>query len=182
MSRSELLARFARRFQIARKSLGYSQAELGIQMGLSEGVASTRINRYELAVSPASMETAERIAQALGLTLSALLAEDDDLALLITAFVKLGTAEQRHAAVEALLDALPEGEDEEAIDRTLEREAAEERKLARERAKKERNAAKIRGDTGKAAAGNQIGSRQLGRQLGQLPPKKSLDPSGVGDE
>ncbi len=62
-----------------RQELDLSQRELGIAAGFDEGVASTRINRYELGVHVPDPLSASRIAAALGLPLAALYCDDEQL-------------------------------------------------------------------------------------------------------
>lgn len=57
---------FARRLQQARLHTGLSQKELGIRAGLDPYVASPRVNQYERGKHEPKLETAERLAQALG--------------------------------------------------------------------------------------------------------------------
>ena len=71
-----------------------SQKELGIAAGLDEFVASTRINRYETGVHEPDLETAARLAQALGVPLAYLFADDDRQARLLLAFAALSKAQQ----------------------------------------------------------------------------------------
>ena len=58
---------FARRLKQARLHTGLSQKELGIRAGLDPHVASPRINQYERGKHEPKLETAERLAQALGI-------------------------------------------------------------------------------------------------------------------
>ena len=88
---------FAKRLRQARTAAGLTQKQLGELVGLDPDVASTRINRYEQAVHDADWETAQKLAKALGLPLSALLAESDALAELIQVFSALPKAKQRKA-------------------------------------------------------------------------------------
>lgn len=85
----------AARLKAARDELGISQAELGVRMGLPEEVASTRINRYERAVHAPDIETAERMAAALGVPLPALLCRDETLAEVIEGFDLLSEDQQK---------------------------------------------------------------------------------------
>lgn len=71
-----------------------SQKDLGIAAGLDEFVASTRINRYETGVHEPDLETAGRLAKALGVPLAYLFAEDDRQARLLIAFAALSKAKQ----------------------------------------------------------------------------------------
>lgn len=71
-----------------------SQKVLGIAAGLDEFVASTRVNRYETGVHEPDLETAGRLAQALGVPLAYLFAEDDRQARLLLAFAALSKTQQ----------------------------------------------------------------------------------------
>lgn len=64
-------------------------------MGLPEDVAGVRINRYERAVHECDSETAQKMADALGVSLAYLYAETDELAELIEEFRRLPIAEQQ---------------------------------------------------------------------------------------
>lgn len=86
---------FAKRLREARLSAGLSQRELGLRIGLSEDVVSSRINRYERGTSEPDFQTARRLADALNLPLSSLLADTDILAELIRLLAGLSHAEQR---------------------------------------------------------------------------------------
>lgn len=94
MPKIAINAVLAARLKAARTALGISQAELGVRMGLPEDVASTRVNRYEKAVHAPDIETAERMANELGLPLPALLCRDDKLTEVIVGFSKLSKAHQ----------------------------------------------------------------------------------------
>lgn len=80
---------FSRRLRQARLARGLSQKNLGIEIGLDPGVASTRLNRYEQAVHLPDFSTLERLAKALGVPLAYLFAEDDALAEAILLFGKV---------------------------------------------------------------------------------------------
>ncbi|MBV6687066.1 helix-turn-helix domain-containing protein [Xanthomonas euvesicatoria pv. physalidis] len=79
-----------------RKTLRLSQKALGVLMGLPEDVAGVRINRYERAVHECDSETAQKMADALGVSLAYLYAETDELAELIQEFMQL-PAKDQHA-------------------------------------------------------------------------------------
>lgn len=64
-------------------------------MGLPEDIAGVRINRYERAVHDCDSETAQKMAQALGVSLAYLYAETDELAELILAFTALPASDRR---------------------------------------------------------------------------------------
>lgn len=95
MPKQPIRAVFANRLRAARAALGLSQAELGARVGIPEDVASTRVNRYERGVHEPSLETAERMAEALGIPLPALVSRDDGLALLIAGFAALPKTKQK---------------------------------------------------------------------------------------
>jgi transcriptional regulator with XRE-family HTH domain len=94
---------FCARLRDARRRAGVSQKDLGIKAGIDEFVASTRINRYELGVHEPDLETAGRLARALGVPLAYLFAEDDRQARLLRAFAALPRAQQENilAQIEA---------------------------------------------------------------------------------
>lgn len=102
MSLSELHARaaFAARLKAARLSAGLTQQALGIQAGIPEDVARTRVNRYERAVHDCDLATAQRLADTLGVPLASLYAETEVMARAIEAFASLTQAEQRAVADE----------------------------------------------------------------------------------
>jgi transcriptional regulator with XRE-family HTH domain len=77
---------YSRRLREAREAYGISQRNLGIEAGLDEFVASTRINRYEAGVHQPDLETLQRLAKVLGRPLAYFYAEDDELAQLIAGF------------------------------------------------------------------------------------------------
>lgn len=77
---------YSRRLREAREARGISQRNLGIEAGLDEFVASTRINRYETGVHQPNLQTMQRLADVLGVPLAYFYAEDDELALLIRDF------------------------------------------------------------------------------------------------
>ena len=73
----------SRRLRQASEAAGLSQKILGIQAGLDEFVASTRVNRYETGVHQPDLQTLKRLAKVLGLPVAYFYAEDDGLARLI---------------------------------------------------------------------------------------------------
>jgi transcriptional regulator with XRE-family HTH domain len=85
---------FQRRLKEARERKQLSQKELGIQAGLDQFVASTRINRYELGVHEPDMAMIERMAQALNVPVSYLFADDERLARMILAFSQLSITDK----------------------------------------------------------------------------------------
>lgn len=77
---------FGRRLREAREAYGISQRNLGIEAGLDDFVASTRVNRYETGVHQPDLQTLQRLADVLGLPVAYFYAEDDELARLIAEF------------------------------------------------------------------------------------------------
>lgn len=92
--RKKHLPVFSRRLREAREAYGLSQRNLGIEAGLDEFVASTRINRYETGVHQPDLHTFGLIANVLGLPIAYFYAEDDELAQLIADFANKG--KRRH--------------------------------------------------------------------------------------
>jgi transcriptional regulator with XRE-family HTH domain len=92
---------FCARLKAARLAAGLSQKQLGIEAGLDEFVASTRINRYELGIHEADLPMANRLAQILKVPLAYFYAQDDRLARIIIAFSKLS-----HSGQDSLLASL----------------------------------------------------------------------------
>jgi Predicted transcriptional regulators len=86
---------YSRRLREAREARDISQRKLGIQAGLDEFVASTRINRYEKGVHQPALRIQERLAEALDMPLAYFYAEDDDLARLIAESKRKGKGKDR---------------------------------------------------------------------------------------
>lgn len=89
---------FCQRLKQARVAKGLSQKKLGIAAGIDEFVASTRINRYEKGVHEASTETAQRLADVLGVPLAYFYTADNALAEMMLVFMTL-SVEQRSSVV-----------------------------------------------------------------------------------
>ncbi len=85
---------FCRRLKEARKAAGLSQKKLGMQAGLDEFVASTRINRYEVGVHDPDLGMAARLAEVLAVPLAYFFAGDDRLAQMVLQFSELAVDEQ----------------------------------------------------------------------------------------
>lgn len=85
------------RLKQARLAAGLSQKQLGIQAGIDEFVASTRINRYELGVHMPDYLTAQNLAKVLGVSVAFFYAPEDHLAELILSYSKTQT-ERRSAS------------------------------------------------------------------------------------
>lgn len=86
---------FAARLKSVRKAMGLTQTGVGLRMGLGEKTASARVNRWEKAVHPASLESAEQVAEALGVPLPALVSRDDAMAEAVFGFALLPEAKQQ---------------------------------------------------------------------------------------
>ncbi len=83
------------RVKQARERLGLSQKSLGIEAGLDEFVASTRINRYETGIHKPDEAFSRKIAEILRVPDACLHAESDDLALLIEIWGALPDARRK---------------------------------------------------------------------------------------
>ncbi|WP_407945608.1 helix-turn-helix domain-containing protein [Paraburkholderia elongata] len=70
----------------ARLRAGLSQKQLGIDSGLDEFVASTRINRYELGIHKVDYPFACKLAASLSVPVAYFYADEDELAELILLF------------------------------------------------------------------------------------------------
>ncbi len=95
MADKESLPVFSRRLREAREARDISQRTLGIEAGLDEFVASTRVNRYETGVHQPDLQTLQRLAAVLGLPVAYFYAEDDELAQLIADFKGRGKGKRR---------------------------------------------------------------------------------------
>lgn len=85
---------FCQRLKQARHAKGLSQKQLGIDAGMDEFVASTRINRYERGIHQANIETIQLLAEVLELPVAYFYTADDELAELILAFQALPPEEK----------------------------------------------------------------------------------------
>lgn len=71
---------WGRRLKDARTAAGLSQKQLGIQAGLDQFVASTRINRYELGIHKADYKIVQNLSKILDVPTGYFYTEEDDLA------------------------------------------------------------------------------------------------------
>jgi ribosome-binding protein aMBF1 (putative translation factor) len=71
---------FARRLREARTRVGLTQEKLGINAGLDELVASSRMNHYEQGVHEPDFTMILRLAKSLGVSAAFFFCEDDGLA------------------------------------------------------------------------------------------------------
>ncbi len=86
---------FSSRLKEARKKIGISQRRLGIEAGMDEFVASTRVNRYEKGIHEPDEATAVKLAQVLNVPLAYFYADDDRLAEVILLFENLPESEKK---------------------------------------------------------------------------------------
>ena len=88
-----------KRLKEARMALGLSQKQLGIEAGLDEFVASTRVNRYELGVHAPDYPMAVRLAAVLQVPVAYLYCDNDEMAQMVLAFHKAPRAARKRAMV-----------------------------------------------------------------------------------
>ncbi|MGJ7512792.1 helix-turn-helix domain-containing protein [Pseudomonas baetica] len=88
---------FSKRLKQARKAMGISQEQLGIEAGLEPASASARMNQYEKGVHEPGVQTVQQIAGVLGLPLAYFYCEDDDSARLLKGFHALKKADRKKA-------------------------------------------------------------------------------------
>ena len=81
--KSSLKCPLPKRLREARTEVGISQKQLGILAGMDQFSASPRINQYETGKHTPDYKTACRLANAIGVPVSYLYADDDELAQLI---------------------------------------------------------------------------------------------------
>lgn len=85
---------FALRLREARLAAGLSQKNLGIEAGLDPFVASARVNRYEKGTHEPHSNMAAKLAEALGVPLAYLYADDEKLAEVIALFARASRRKQ----------------------------------------------------------------------------------------
>jgi len=84
-----------KRLKEARKKIGISQKELGIQAGVDEFSASSRVNHYEQGKHSPSFEMAKRFAIVLKVPTSYLYEDNDDIATMLIQFYELHKIERK---------------------------------------------------------------------------------------
>ena len=90
---SEADKQWEARLKQARLAAGLSQKMLGIEAGIDEFVASTRINRYELGVHKPDLLIAKKLADVLNVPVAFFYTDaDDDLAQLLLHYWRADTA------------------------------------------------------------------------------------------
>ena len=77
------------RMKALREELGWSQEKVGVAIGIDESSSRARISRYELGVHEPPLPTARLIAHAMGVPLTYMYCEDDNVAALLLALHKL---------------------------------------------------------------------------------------------
>ena len=98
------------RLKQARLAAGLSQKQLGIEAGIDQFVASTRINRYELGVHKPDFLTAQNLAKVLGLPVAYFYAMEDDLAEVIASYSQAKPSDRlkfRRMLLEMTKDGVP---------------------------------------------------------------------------
>lgn len=86
---------FAHRLRWARERAGLTQLELGVLAGLEPKVAAPRINQYENGVHEPKVETAQALADALGIPPAFLYTTDEELAGLLLVWADLDATERQ---------------------------------------------------------------------------------------
>ena len=86
-----------KRLKEARLARGLSQKQLGIEAGLDEFVASTRVNRYEVGVHLPDYQMAVRLARVLGVPVAYLYCDSEEMARLLLAFDRAAKPARRKA-------------------------------------------------------------------------------------
>lgn len=86
---------FAYRLRWARERAGLTQLELGVRAGLGPKVAAPRINQYENGVHEPRLETAEALADVLGIPPAFLYTSDEELAKFLLLWAELDAPSRR---------------------------------------------------------------------------------------
>lgn len=92
---SDVDKKWGLRLKEARLWAGLSQKQLGIEAGIDEFVASTRINRYELGVHRPDLLTVSILASVLKVTSAYFYADDDAVANLLFKYSKASAANRK---------------------------------------------------------------------------------------
>ena len=86
-----------KRLKEARLARGLSQKQLGVEAGLDEFVASTRLNRYEVGVHAPDYPMSVRLAKVLEVPVAYLYCDSDELARMLLAFHRAPRQARRQA-------------------------------------------------------------------------------------
>lgn len=89
--------RLAKRLKQARLELQLSQFQLGVNAGIDEATAKSRVSHYEISRSVPTLATLQQLAKALNKPLSWFFCEDDELELFSRLY--LLSKEERHASL-----------------------------------------------------------------------------------
>ena len=84
-----------KRLKEARKKIGISQKELGIQAGVDEFSASSRVNHYEKGNHSPSFAMAKCFAEVLKIPTSFLYEENDEIAAMLMLYYTLSDTERK---------------------------------------------------------------------------------------
>ncbi len=97
---------FGRRLRQARLQTDISQKQLGLKIGLDDGVASARMNQYEVGSHSPKFTTAVKIAEALNVPTSFFFEDNEEIAELVINFAKLNSRDRKSASkfIEKLCD------------------------------------------------------------------------------
>lgn len=88
---SEADQQWGARLKQARLAAGLTQKQLGMNAGIDEHVASTRINRYELGVHKPDLLTVRKLAEVLALPVAFFYSDtDDEIAELLLSYARAG--------------------------------------------------------------------------------------------
>ena len=91
---------FPRRLKAARAIAGLSQKKLGVQIGIEESSASSRMNHYEKGRHVPDFDTLKRMAEALGVPAAYFFCNDDVLAELVCLLDRLPASRLRQLTKE----------------------------------------------------------------------------------
>lgn len=92
----------ARRMKALREEMGWSQEKVGVAIGIEESSARARISRYELGVHEPPVPTVRLIAKALGVPMTYMYCEEDNVAELLRALYRLNAPERNRRVAECL--------------------------------------------------------------------------------
>ena len=90
------------RLRYLRELRGWSQEKVGVEIGLDESSARTRISRYELGVHEPPIATARLLAKVLGVPLAYLYCDDEQVASLLLALHHAKPADRKIAIAQLI--------------------------------------------------------------------------------
>lgn len=97
---SEADEQWGKRLKQARQAADLSQKALGIEAGIDEFVASTRINRYERGIHKPDLLTVRKLADVLKVPMAFFFSDtDDEIADLLLSYARADTEVKRQARV-----------------------------------------------------------------------------------